>query len=282
MTVLDGRTVATKIAEDLKTDIRRLRTEGVIPCLAVVIVGDDPAAAFYLRLIERTADRLSLACAVHKLPESTMKDDVLSLVGDLNEDTGVHGIVVQTPLPPYMDIAEIGARVAVVKDVDAINPTTAGQLFFGLPSFVPATAAAVMEILHQAAIPIRGSRAVVIGRSTIVGRPTASLLLQEDATVTICHSKTVDLPVVAREADILVVAIGQPGFVDAEFVKSGATVIDVGTNVTDNGMVGDVDFEAIAPLAGVITPVPGGVGPVTTMMLLRQVVAAAAFSEGET
>lgn len=275
MTELDGRAIAADLAQGLVAQVVDLHVDGIVPSLAMLVVGDDPAGASYARVVERAAGKIGLTCAAHRFSEDAATGDVLALVHQLNQDPSVHGIVLQTPLPPGINATEVSAKVAVAKDVDAINPITAGRMLLGLPGFVPATAAAVMEILHRAAIPIRGARAVVLGRSIVVGKPTAVLLLREDATVTLCHSKTANLARVAAEADILVVAIGQPRFVGAGFVKPGATVIDVGTNYTDSGVAGDVDYEAVAPRAGAITPVPGGVGPVTTMMLLQQVVTAA-------
>jgi methylenetetrahydrofolate dehydrogenase (NADP+) / methenyltetrahydrofolate cyclohydrolase len=275
MSVLDGRAMASQIREDLKAEVSALRAGGVAPALAVVVLGDDPAARAYVRGIERASSAVDVACTVRRLPADAAHEDLARTLDELSADPAVHGIILQTPLPPQIDALRLGAHIAVRKDVDGINPTSAGHLLLGLPSYPPATAAAVMEILRRAAIPLRGRQAVVIGRSAIVGKPVALLLLREDATVTVCHSRTADLPAVARGADVLVVAIGRARHVGADFVKPGATVIDVGINEVDGGIVGDVDYDAVAPIAGAITPVPGGVGPLTNVMLLRNTVAAA-------
>jgi len=276
-TVLDGRAMAADLRATLKEDVANLRAHGVTPALAVVVLGDDPAARSYVRGIERACAQIDVLCAVHRLGEEAAEAELTLLLDRLSADADVHGVIVQTPLPAGIDAARVGAHVAVAKDVDGLNPTSAGRLLAGLPSYAPATAAAVMEILRQAAVPLRGARAVVIGRSVVVGKPVALLLLREDATVTVCHSRTVDLPVVARTADVLVVAIGRAKMVGADWVKPGATVIDVGINAIEGGggIVGDVDYDAAAPVAGAITPVPGGVGPLTNVMLLRNTLDAA-------
>src|SRR5919197_433227 len=235
MSVLDGRAMAAQIREDLKGEVSALRARGVVPALAVVMLGDDPAARAYVRGIERASAAVDVACTVHRLPADAAHEDLARTLDELSADPAVHGIILQTPLPSQIDGMRIGAHTAVRKDVDGINPTSAGHLLLGLPSYPPATAAAVMEILRRAAIPLRGRQAVVIGR----------------------------------------VAIGRARHVGAAFVKPGATVIDVGINEVDGGIVGDVDYDAVAPIAGAITPVPGGVGPLTNVMLLRNTVAAA-------
>ena len=275
-TVLDGRAMAAELREALKGDVAALRARGVVPALAVVVLGDDPAARSYVRGIERACANAEVVCSVHRIEEEEATEVELTMLLDrLSLDGDVHGIIVQTPLPGGIDAARVGAHVAVEKDIDGLNPTSAGRLLVGLPSYSPATAAAVLEILHRANTPLRGARAVVIGRSAVVGKPVALLLLREDATVTVCHSRTVDLPAVAREADVLVVAIGRAKMVGAAWIKPGATVIDVGINATESGLVGDVDHDAVVPVAGALTPVPGGVGPLTNVMLLRNTVDAA-------
>jgi methylenetetrahydrofolate dehydrogenase (NADP+) / methenyltetrahydrofolate cyclohydrolase len=282
MSVLDGRAMAAQIREDLKGEVSALRARGVAPALAVVVLGDDPAARAYVRGIERASAAVDVACTVRRLPADAAHEDLARTLDELSADPAVHGIILPTPLPPQIDALRLGAHIAVRKDIDGINPTSAGHLLLGLPSYPPATAAAVMEILGRAAIPLRGRQAVVIGRSAIVGKPVALLLLREDATVTVCHSRTADLPAVARGADVLVVAIGRARHVGADFVKPGATVIDVGINEVDGGIVGDVEYDAVAPIASAITPVPGGVGPLTNVMLLRNTVAAAAEAASRT
>ncbi|HZD73535.1 MAG TPA: bifunctional 5,10-methylenetetrahydrofolate dehydrogenase/5,10-methenyltetrahydrofolate cyclohydrolase, partial [Actinomycetota bacterium] len=211
----------------------------------------------------------------HQLDPAAGAGALAARLEELSADPSVHGVVLQSPLPPGLDPAELATSIAPAKDVDGAGPASVARLLPGRPGFVPATAAAVLEILRRAGVTLSGTRAVVVGRSMVVGRPTALLLLAADATVTVCHSRTRDLEEVTRQADVLVVAAGRPRLIGAGFVKPGATVIDVGTNSTPDGMVGDVDFDAVAPLAGAITPVPGGVGPVTTMSLLRQTLSAA-------
>ncbi len=272
---LDGRAMAAELRASLAGEVAGLRGRGVVPTLAVVVLGDDPAARSYVRGIERAAAAVEVDCRVQRLDEGAATDTLAATLDALSADPAVHGIIVQSPLPPGIDAATISARVAVEKDVDGLNPTSAGRLLVGLPAYPPATAAAVMEILRRAGTPLRGTRAAVIGRSAVVGKPTALLLLREDATVTLCHSRTADLPAVAREADVLVVAVGRARFVDAAFVKPGATVIDVGINATEGGIVGDVDAESVSTVAGALTPVPGGVGPLTNVMLLRNTLDAA-------
>jgi methylenetetrahydrofolate dehydrogenase (NADP+)/methenyltetrahydrofolate cyclohydrolase len=272
MKLLDGRSMAAEIGRTVVDDVERLRSTGTQPTLAVVVPTDDGAARSYVRVIERNAAKVGIRCDVHEPPGGTLA----ALIDRLAVDPSVHGIVVQTPLPAGVSAAEVGVRIPVGKDVDGMNPESLGRLALGGPSFAPATAAAVVEILRRADVKLSGARAVVLGRSPVVGKPAALLLLAENATVTICHSRTVDLPGVARTADILVAAVGHAGLVGAGYVKPGAVVIDVGTNVTATGLVGDVDAAAVEHVAGALTPVPGGVGPVTTMLLLRQTVQAAA------
>ena len=274
-TIIDGRAIAGELREDLKAQVAALRERGVAPHLAVAVLGDDPAARSYVRAIERAAAAVDAVCTVHRLPDTAGEDDLGTLLDALGADGSVHGVIVQTPLPAGLDITAIGARIRVEKDVDGLNPTSAGRLALGLPSYPPATAAAVMEAAHRAGIELRGTRAVVIGRSAVVGKPVALLLLREDATVTLCHSRTVDLPAVAREADLLVVAVGRARMVGADYVRPGAVVIDVGINEVEGKMVGDVDAVAVAEIAGAITPVPGGIGPLTNVMLLRNTITAA-------
>ncbi len=274
-TIIDGRAIAGELREDLKAQVAALRERGVAPHLAVAVLGDDPAARSYVRAIERAAAAVDAVCTVHRLPGTAGEDDLGALLDALGADGSVHGVIVQTPLPAGLDITAIGARIRVEKDVDGLNPTSAGRLALGLPSYPPATAAAVMEAAHRAGIELRGTRAVVIGRSAVVGKPVALLLLREDATVTLCHSRTVDLPAVAREADLLVVAVGRARMVGADYVRPGAVVIDVGINEVEGKMVGDVDVVAVAEIAGAITPVPGGIGPLTNVMLLRNTITAA-------
>ncbi len=273
-TIIDGRAMAAAGRAVLKSEVAGLRERGATPHLAVVVLGDDLSARAYIRGIERTAAAVDVRCTVHRLESSTTIVELTAVLDMLGAAEDVHGIIVQAPLPAGLDLATAGMHVAVAKDVDGVNPTSAGRLLLGLPSYPPATATAVMEAVRAAGVNLRGARTVVIGRSAIVGKPVALLLLREDATVTLCHSRTADLPGRAREADLLVVAVGRARLVGADYVKPGAVVIDVGINDLDGQMVGDVDFDAVAPLAAAITPVPGGIGPLTNVMLLRNTVAA--------
>jgi methylenetetrahydrofolate dehydrogenase (NADP+) / methenyltetrahydrofolate cyclohydrolase len=271
--VLDGRAVAATIRADVTTRAGALTARGVTPTLAIVLPTEDESAAWYVRSLQRAADKVGIRCQVSKpAAEAVVGDlDALSAAAD------VHGVMCQTPLPEGLTLAGVGAHIAVEKDVDGANPESLGRLAAGVAdTFAPATAAAVLEILQASDVPLSGRRAVVVGRSTVVGKPAALLLLAQNATVTVCHSRTVDLPAVARTAEILVAAIGRAKMLGAEYVAPGAVVVDVGTNPTsDGGLVGDVDADAIADIAGALTPVPGGVGPVTTALLLRNVVIAA-------
>jgi methylenetetrahydrofolate dehydrogenase (NADP+) / methenyltetrahydrofolate cyclohydrolase len=273
--LLDGRAIAADLADRLRTRAAELRQAGVVPTLAVVAAGGDGATASYVRMLERGGARVGIECRTRWLPPAVDAAAIGEQLDELSADPSVHGIVLQTPLPAGIEPAELAPRICPTKDVDGIGPASAARLLLGRPGFVPATALAIMEILGRAAAPLAGARAVVVGRSLVVGRPAALLLLLADATVTICHSRTRDLASVTREADVLVVAVGRPGLIGAGFVRRGAVVIDAGTNVTEAGLVGDVDLEAVGPLVEAITPVPGGVGPVTTMMLLQQTLSAA-------
>lgn len=276
MILLDGRSMAAEIGRAVGDEVALLRAAGTVPTLAVVVPTDDGAARSYVRMIARTAEKTGVRCDVHELAGPDPDARLGPLLDRLAADAGVHGIMVQTPLPAGLAAADVGARIPVAKDVDGMNPSSLGRLALGLPCFAPATALAVVEILHRADVKLAGARAVVLGRGPVVGKPAALLLLAENATVTICHSHTVDLPTITHEADVLVVAVGRPAMVGAGHVKPGAVVIDVGTNVTPAGLVGDVDAAAVGPVAAALTPVPGGVGPVTTMLLLRNTVMAAA------
>lgn len=274
---LDGRVVSARIRGGVTEEASLLRDRGIVPILAVVVATDEEASHAYVRAITRAAQACGIETRVCDLGRSATSAEVGATVRDLAADDGIHGIIVQTPLPEGVVPAEVTSYLPAEKDVDGAGVLSAGGLFRGLPVFAPATAQAVMEILGHYSVLLTGANAVVIGRSAVVGRPAAELLLRADATVTVCHSKTVDLPAIARGADVLVVAIGRPRFVGRTFVKPGAVVIDVGTNFdADGSMVGDVDAVAVDGVAGGLTPVPGGVGPVTTAVLLRNTVAAVA------
>lgn len=274
-TIIDGVKVAAEVRARAATEAALLREQGVVPCLAVVLVGDDPASASYVSMKERDCAEVGIESLDHRLPADTTQAELDALIDRLNADPAVHGILVQMPLPAHLDAESVIERISPAKDVDGFHPESLGLLVRGLPGFRACTPAGVMEMLRAYGIDPTGMRAVVVGRSTIVGKPMALLLLEANATVTVCHSRTHDLPAVCREADLLVAAIGRARMIDASYVKPGAVVIDVGINRTEEGMVGDVDFAAVEPVASAITPVPGGVGPMTRAMLMQNTVAAA-------
>lgn len=276
--LLDGKSLSARLREQTAADVRRLVAQtGLVPSLAAVLVGHDPASQVYIRNKHAACEQAGLRTTVHRLESDTSNDALLGLVAQLNNDPSVHGILVQLPLPGHLDTQRVLDAVAPEKDVDCFHPENVGRLVQGRTRFAPCTPQGVMELLAHYEIPLRGRHAVVLGRSEIVGKPMASLLLQRgaDATVTVCHSQTRDLPSITRQADVLIAAIGRPRFVTAEMVRPGAVVVDVGINRTEAGLCGDVDFDAVAPLASHITPVPGGVGPLTIAMLLRNTLTAA-------
>jgi methylenetetrahydrofolate dehydrogenase (NADP+)/methenyltetrahydrofolate cyclohydrolase len=275
-TIIDGVKVAATVRERAAVRVRELESRGVTPCLAVVLVGDDPASASYVRMKERDCEEVGIRSLDHRLPATTTQAELDALIDSLNADAAVHGILVQMPLPDHLDAEAVIERIVPAKDVDGFHAESLGLLVRGLPGFRACTPAGVMEMLRAYEIDPAGMRAVVVGRSTIVGKPMALLLLEANATVTVCHSRTADLAGVCREADLLVAAIGRARMIDASYVKAGAVVIDVGINRTGEGMVGDVDFASVEPIASAITPVPGGVGPMTRAMLMANTVAAAA------
>lgn len=274
-TIIDGKALAASVREQAAASARSLRERGVTPCLAVVLVGDDPGSASYVRMKERDCAEVGIESRDHRLPEQTTQAELEALVDALNADDAVHGILVQMPLPAHLDPEAVIERISPDKDVDGFHPESLGRLVRGRRGFRACTPAGVMEMLRAYDIDPTGMRAVVIGRSTIVGKPMALLLLEANATVTVCHSRTRDLAAVCREADLLVAAIGRPMMIDATYVKPGAVVIDVGINRTEEGMVGDVDFGSVEPVASAVTPVPGGVGPMTRAMLMVNTIAAA-------
>ena len=295
--LLDGVATARTIRAELQADIAALAARGVRPGLGVVLVGDDPASAVYVRSKTRACEELGLSHETIRMPASATTGDVVAVVEDYNRRSDIHGILVQLPLPPQVDTIRVLDLVDPTKDVDGFHPENVGRLVQKRPRFVPCTPAAIMELLARYRIEVAGRRAVVLGRSEIVGKPMALLLLHADATVTVCHSRTRDLPFVTREADILIAAIGKAGLVGREHVKPGAVVIDVGMNRVDDpararelvepsrwpelerkgyALVGDVDAQAVAPLASALTPVPGGVGPLTIALLMKNTVRAAA------
>jgi methylenetetrahydrofolate dehydrogenase (NADP+)/methenyltetrahydrofolate cyclohydrolase len=278
--IIDGKAVAAQVDEETKRGVARLVSSGIQPGLAVVLVGDDEASATYVGMKERACERLGLRSFDHRLPADAGQAAVEQLVSELDADPGVHGILVQLPLPREYDAEPIIDRISAAKDVDGFGIRSLGRLVRGLWAPRSCTPWGVMRLLDAFEVPIEGSRAVVIGRSTMVGKPMALLLLERNATVTVCHSRTADLASVCREADILVAAVGSPEMVRADWVKPGATVIDVGTRKVAGKLVGDVAFDEVEPVAGLITPVPGGVGPMTIAMLMSNTVVAAADANG--
>ncbi len=274
-TIIDGKAIAQAIRGELKGEVASLMaSRGVQPGLATVLVGDDTASHVYVKTKRKACDEVGIAPFPYELPASASQEDLLALIEDLNKNPEVHGILVQLPLPEGLDEALVLEAVDPAKDVDGFHPTNIGRLVAGTAVLLPCTPAGIIELLDRTGIPIEGAEAVVVGRSAIVGKPLALLLLHRHATVTICHTRTRDLAATARRADILVAAAGRAGVVTAEMVKPGACVIDVGVNRVEGKLVGDVDFEAARAVAGAITPVPGGVGPMTVAMLLTNTVAA--------
>ncbi len=270
---IDGKAAAARVKEELALQVCKLRELGVTPGLAVIMVGDNPASAVYVRNKEKAAQQVGIQSKMIHLPEQTTQAQLLALIEELNRDAGIHGILVQLPLPDHFDERAVLLAISPNKDVDAFHPQNVGHIMIGDYGFLPCTPAGVMELIHTAGISPRGKHCVVVGRSNIVGKPMAMLLLHEDATVTICHSKTADLPSVTRQADMLVSAVGRAKFITADMVKPGAVVIDVGMNRDENGkLCGDVDAASVEPVAGYLTPVPGGVGPMTVAMLMRNTV----------
>ncbi|HET9677333.1 MAG TPA: bifunctional methylenetetrahydrofolate dehydrogenase/methenyltetrahydrofolate cyclohydrolase FolD [Solirubrobacterales bacterium] len=274
--VIDGKAVAATVRERVKVDVAAYEEEaGRVPGLATVLVGEDPPSEIYVRNKRRTTEEVGMRSIHHGIEASIREDELLDLVRELGEDDDVDGILVQLPLPAHIDSDAVVAAIDPRKDVDGLTPVNAGLLAHGTPGLVPCTPAGVMELLAHEGVELEGAEAVVVGRSKLVGVPVARLLLQANATVTICHSRTRDLDAVCRRADVLVAAVGVPRLLGAEAVKPGAVVIDVGMNRLADGLAGDVDYEAAAEVAAAITPVPGGVGPMTIAMLLSNTLQAA-------
>ncbi|HEX6317536.1 MAG TPA: bifunctional methylenetetrahydrofolate dehydrogenase/methenyltetrahydrofolate cyclohydrolase FolD [Burkholderiales bacterium] len=274
--ILDGKALAAKIRGEVKEEVSRLAQRGVQPGLAVILAGDDAASRVYVRNKVRACEETGVRSFFVEYPASVSESELVDRVGSLNADPAVHGILVQLPLPKHIDAERVLETVSPEKDVDGFHLQNLGALLAGRPGIVPCTPAGVMRLIEHAGVALGGKHAVVIGRSNIVGKPLALLLLAQNATVTVCHSKTADLPAVARQADVLVAAVGRAKLVTAAMVKPGACVIDVGVNrLPDGTLAGDVDFQSVKAVAGAITPVPGGVGPMTIAMLLENCVAAA-------
>ncbi|WP_071433559.1 bifunctional methylenetetrahydrofolate dehydrogenase/methenyltetrahydrofolate cyclohydrolase FolD [Angelakisella massiliensis] len=273
---IDGKAVSAAFREKLKEDVARLTEQGMQPGLAVVIVGDDQASRVYVNNKKKACQQLGIYSEEYALPGETTEEELLELVNRLNNRSQIHGILVQLPLPRHIREKVVLEAIDPRKDVDAFHPQNVGRIMIGDYRFLPCTPAGILELIRSTGVPVEGKECVVIGRSNIVGKPMAMLMLHQNATVTICHSRTKNLAEVARRADILIVAIGKAKFVGADMVKPGALVIDVGMDRDENGkLCGDVDYEAVEPVAGYITPVPGGVGPMTISMLMKNTVTAA-------
>lgn len=284
-TIIDGKAVAADLRATLADDVSKfVEATNVQPHLAALLVGDDPASAVYVRNKQRACDKAGIRSTLHRLPAEITQDGLLALIQQLNNDSSVHGILVQLPLPRHIQEQVVLDAVTPLKDVDCFHPENVGRMVQGRPRFLPCTPHGVQQLLLTSGTQVAGAHAVVLGRSEIVGKPMAMMLVQRgeaaNATVTVCHSRTEDLAQITRQADIIVAAIGRPRFVTADMVKPGAVIIDVGINRVDDKLVGDVDYEPVAEIASAITPVPGGVGPMTIAMLLQNTLTAARISVG--
>ena len=274
--ILDGKALSARIKDELKDEVVALKQQGINPCLAVIIVGDDPASRVYVNNKKAACEYIGIKSLEYALDAETTQAELIELIDTLNADASVDGILVQLPLPAHLDEKEVLNRINPDKDVDAFHPVNVGKIMIGDFDFLPCTPAGVMELIKESGVEISGKQCVVVGRSNIVGKPQSMLLLHQNGTVTICHSRTKNLTEVCKTADILVAAVGRPGFITSDMVKEGAVVIDVGINRgADGKLCGDVDFEPVKEIAGAITPVPGGVGPMTISMLMRNTLTAA-------
>lgn len=280
MQTINGKEVSKKIREELQNEIDQLKEKGITPGLSVIIVGDNPASKTYVKSKDKACKQLGMKSEVHSLDGDVSEEELLNLIDKLNNDETIHGILVQLPLPNHIDEKKVIEKISPNKDVDGFHPINAGKLLVGEDTFIPCTPHGIIKLMESENIDIEGKRAVILGRSNIVGKPISLLLLEKNATVTICHSKTENLKEITKEADILIAAIGKANFVKSDMVKDGAIVIDVGINRVDGKLVGDVDFDSVNKLNGFITPVPGGVGPMTITMLIYNTVIAARRLEG--
>jgi len=275
-TIIDGKAVSAAVRAEVAAEVEQLKAKGITPGLAVIIVGDDPASRVYVNNKKKACSEVGMYSEEFALPADTTQEELLALVASLNGRSDINGILCQLPLPKGLSDKDVIEAISPVKDVDAFHAQNVGNIMIGDYRFLPCTPAGVMELLHRAGVEVAGKRCVVIGRSNIVGKPMAMLLLHENGTVTVCHSRTQELAAICREADILVAAVGKAKFVTADMVKPGAAVIDVGMNRDENGkLCGDVDYASVEPIAGYITPVPGGVGPMTIAMLMKNTLMAA-------
>lgn len=280
MELIDGKALATKIRNELKGEIEKLKKQGINPKLAVIMVGDDKASKIYVRNKSKACNEIGIEFEEFVKDSKTTQEELMNLINELNKREDIHGILLQSPLPDGLDIREAFNSIDYKKDVDGFNPLNIGKLAIGEDTFISCTPYGIIKMLEEYNIQIEGKRAVIIGRSNIVGKPLIQCLLNKNATVTVCHSKTKNIEEITKEADILIAALGKPKFVTEDMVKSGAVVIDVGINRNNEGkLVGDVDFENVSKKASYITPVPGGVGPMTIAMLMNNVVKAAKFSK---
>ncbi|MDO4168463.1 MAG: bifunctional methylenetetrahydrofolate dehydrogenase/methenyltetrahydrofolate cyclohydrolase FolD [Lachnospiraceae bacterium] len=271
--IIDGKKISQEIKDELKEKVAQLKAEGTEIALAVIQVGDDPASSVYVRNKKRACEYIGIKSVAYEIPETTTQEELLSIIKDCNQNPEINGILVQLPLPDHIDEDTVIKAIAPEKDVDGFHPQSVGAMTIGEAGFLSCTPAGIIQLLKRSGVSIEGKECVVIGRSNIVGKPMALLLLRENGTVTVCHSRTKDLKEVTKRADILVVAIGKPKFIDETYVKEGAVVIDVGIHRNENNkLCGDVDYERVAPHTSAITPVPGGVGPMTIAMLMNNCV----------
>ena len=274
--LIDGKAIAAEITEEMRLRAQALREKGIVPCLAVILAGNDPASEIYVRNKRRACKRAGIESRMIRLDQSVSREEILREIHALNQDPAVHAVLVQLPLPGHLDETEILSAVLPEKDADGFHPLNAGRLLTGEKGVLPCTPAGCMELLRRTGVSLSGAEAVVIGRSNIVGKPMSLLLLRENCTGTLCHSRTKNLAEHVRRADVVICAVGRPGLVTGELIKPGATVIDVGINrLADGRVVGDADFESVSAVAGAITPVPGGVGPMTIAMLMKNAILAA-------
>jgi len=279
--IIDGKAISAALRGEIAAEVTELKKQGITPGLAVILVGEDPASQTYVRNKQKACEEVGFHGEQINLPATTTQEELLAVVEQLNARSDIHGILCQLPLPKGLDDSLVIAAIDPKKDVDAFHAENVGHMMIGDQQFLPCTPAGVMELIHRSEIAVEGKHCVVIGRSNIVGKPMAMLLLQENGTVTICHTRTKNLAEICRQADILVAAVGRAKFVTADMVKPGATVIDVGINRDENGkLCGDVDFAAVEPIAGAITPVPGGVGPMTIALLMKNTLTAAKQQNG--
>lgn len=273
--IIDGKNIAKKVKGDVKREVSELKLQGINPGLAVILVGENPASKIYVGNKQKACEDVGIYSKEYFLPENISQEELINLIKKLNKDETIHGILTQLPLPPHINEFAISSAICENKDVDVFNPINVGKMVLGKNRLVPCTPAGIMELLNSTGISVEGKSCAVIGRSNIVGKPTAHLLTQKNATVTLCHSKTKNLKDICKNSDIIICAIGKPRFITSDMIKKGAVVIDVGINRDDSGKVcGDVDFELVSKVAKYITPVPGGVGPMTIAMLMKNTVTA--------